>query len=140
MWAHFFCNSFNLRHNLLFLRYKSPMKKLILTLISTLFSMTVLANSYCYDDGVFAVSRYKEAVLNCNTNFDHKKFDLLITALIKGNSKSGLKASAALRIALDETLWSSKFTETERACLKPIIREQQSEVDVEVLRSLEMCL
>lgn len=116
------------------------MKKLSLGILFTLFSLSSFANSYCYDYGVFAVSRYKEAVAACNTSFDLRKFDELVTALIKGNSKRGLKASGALRVALADVSWSPRYTDAERECLKPIVKEKQPETDLEVLRALELCL
>jgi len=116
------------------------MKKLVLGTLLTLFSVSSFGNSYCYDYGVFAVNRYKEAVKTCNSSVDLRKFDELINALIKGNSKRGLKASAALRVALSEVSWSSRYAEVERECLRPIIKEKQAETDLEVLRALELCL
>ena len=116
------------------------MKIILLTSLLSLFATNAFANSYCYDYGVFAVSKYEESIIACKADFPVKSFENLRRSLIKGNTKQALKASGVLRLELDNATWSSSYNQEEQKCIKTAIRETQKDVDAEVLRALELCL
>jgi len=117
------------------------MKKMLIIVIalSTL-TTSAFANSYCFDQAVFAVERAQNAAADCKTDLPLGKYDKVINALMSKNpvgySSRVIKAMKKLNKLMYNDVYSYDLQDNN--CLRKVFNNT-TEMNSEVMDALIQC-